>query len=36
MMEGAFNIMKGTKESSVGEGCFPVISKGGLDRLVRV
>jgi hypothetical protein len=36
MMEGARNIVKGTKESPAGEACFPAIGKGGLDRLVRV
>jgi hypothetical protein len=36
MMEGACTIVKGAKESSAGEACFPAISKWSLDILVRV
>jgi hypothetical protein len=36
MMEGACNIVKGTQQSSAEEICFPTVSKGRLDRLIRV
>ncbi len=36
MLEGAWNVVKGTQQLSTEEDCFPTTRKGGLDRLVRV